>query len=130
MFKAKSYASVWDALADFPRRAANLRARAALIASDRGHCSEEPLDADRGCPALRNYAATHERPAARPRVPFSARRAVKSPLRSDVASMRNWKTHDQHRRTMATSILRWVDESPLRALNRGSESAKPLTSEW
>jgi predicted XRE-type DNA-binding protein len=31
MSKAKSYASVWDALADSPQRAANLRARAALM---------------------------------------------------------------------------------------------------
>ena len=31
MTKAKTYASVWDALADTPERAANLRARADLM---------------------------------------------------------------------------------------------------
>jgi predicted XRE-type DNA-binding protein len=37
MSKPESYASVWDAIADTPEQAANLRARAELMRNTTGH---------------------------------------------------------------------------------------------
>ncbi len=72
MNKAKGYASVWDALADTPEQAANLRARAELssrlrpLSKRTAGCKPRPRD-------TAESLSPHERPAAWPRVTFLAR---------------------------------------------------------
>ena len=58
-----SYASVWDAIADTPEEAANLRVRAELMGKIAALIGER-LDAGRGRRALRGDAIAYQRPAA------------------------------------------------------------------
>ncbi len=60
MTRPKVYASVWDALADTPEQAANLRARAELMQQIAAIVEEKPLDANRSCATARNHPASNE----------------------------------------------------------------------
>ena len=60
MTRAKVYASVWDALADTPEQAANLRARAELMQQIAAIAKEKPLGPNRGCAMVRNHPASNE----------------------------------------------------------------------
>jgi hypothetical protein len=64
MSKSDSYASVWDAIADTPEQAANLRARSELM-QNRGTPQTTRLDPGRSGKTLRRNAATDQRSAAR-----------------------------------------------------------------
>jgi predicted XRE-type DNA-binding protein len=60
MTRAKVYASVWDALADTPEQAANLRARAELMQQIAAIVKKEALDTNRGRATLWNHPAAYE----------------------------------------------------------------------
>ena len=65
--KTETYASVWDALADTPEQAANLRARAGLMQQIAAIVNDQEwtqMDAAK----LRCDAAAHQRSVARPGV--------------------------------------------------------------
>ena len=67
MRKPESYASVWDAIADTPGQAANLRARAELMRQIAGLDKEARVDAGRGGATLRGDPATDQRSPPGPR---------------------------------------------------------------
>ena len=58
--KIEQYTSVWDAIADSPEQAANLRARADLIRQIGLHTVKR-LEAGRGCRAMWRHPATDQR---------------------------------------------------------------------
>ncbi len=60
MSKAKTYASVWDALADTPEQAANLRARAELMQQIAAIVEKARWTQRHGRATLRNHSAAHE----------------------------------------------------------------------
>jgi predicted XRE-type DNA-binding protein len=57
MSKPESYASVWDAIADTPEQAANLRARAELMQKIAERLKKKPPDPSRSRKLLRRHAA-------------------------------------------------------------------------
>jgi predicted XRE-type DNA-binding protein len=59
MTRAKVYASVWDALADTPEQAANLRAPAELMQQIAAIVKRNRW-VNRGCAVVRNHAASNE----------------------------------------------------------------------
>jgi hypothetical protein len=63
--KAETYGSVWDAIADTPEEAANLRARAELMKKNRCYREGKRLDPRRSGSPLRRDPTTRERPSAR-----------------------------------------------------------------
>jgi predicted XRE-type DNA-binding protein len=56
----ETFASVWDAHADTPEQAANLRARAELMQQIADVVKESGWTSGRGGEALRDYAAAHQ----------------------------------------------------------------------
>src|ERR1035437_8015931 len=71
MSKPESYASVWDAVADTPEQAANLRARAERMRTIAARLKQS----GRSGKTLRRNAATDQRSAARPGLALLAGRA-------------------------------------------------------
>jgi hypothetical protein len=74
MSKSESYASVWDAIADTPEQAANLRARAELMQKIAARLKQHDWTQAEAA-TLRRNAATDQRSAARPGLALLARRA-------------------------------------------------------
>jgi hypothetical protein len=71
MRKAGKFKNVWEALADTPAQAANLRTRTELMFKIAA-CERERVEAGRGSTALWRHATTHERATARPCVALLA----------------------------------------------------------
>jgi len=78
MSRSKTYASVWDAIADTPEEAANLRARAELMQKIAALLKQREWTqaeaASRCGEPLRRHPATDQRPAPGPRLALLARR--------------------------------------------------------
>ncbi len=72
--KVKTYASVWDATADTPEEAVNLRTRSADAADRHAHRTKW-LDSGRGSRPMRRHPAAHQRSAPRLHRPLLTRRS-------------------------------------------------------